>query len=353
MSSGRPRVVVTGSTGAVGRQVCARLAEQGHEVLGLDRRPGVAPAAGVTLTTVDLAVADLRALLDGYDTVVHLASGVRAKDVVADPGQDTLAVADRLVAAAADVGVGHLVIRSSAMVYGAWPDNPVPLTEDAEVRPSPGFRFAEHRAALEELARGWAADGTASGSPRRATLLRPAVTVAEERPGGLARILESAAAIRAEEGDRMGQFLHAHDLAEAVVRVVGEPVDGPVNVAPDGWIPAPLMAELGGPAPRLRLPGPLAGLAADVRWRLGLTDAPPTVVPYTVYPWVIANDRLRAMGWTPAHSNEEAYVAGYEPRATDRLNAKRRQQLSLAAAGGAVALVVTGLGWMVRSFRRR
>ena len=161
------------------------------------------------------------------------------------------------------------------------------------------------------------------------------------------------AAIRAEEGDRMGQFLHAHDLAEAVVRVGGEPVDGPVNVAPDGWIPAPLMAELGGPAPRLRLPGPLAGLAADVRWRLGLTDAPPTVVPYTVYPWVIANDRLRAMGWTPAHSNEEAYVAGYEPRATDRLNAKRRQQLSLAAAGGAVALVVTGLGWMVRSFRRR
>ena len=71
------RVVVTGSTGAVGRRACVRLAEEGHEVLGLDRRSSVAPP-GVEIRTVDLAVTDLRTALASADTVVHLAAGVRA-----------------------------------------------------------------------------------------------------------------------------------------------------------------------------------------------------------------------------------------------------------------------------------
>ncbi|HIG25063.1 MAG TPA: NAD-dependent epimerase/dehydratase family protein [Acidimicrobiia bacterium] len=348
VNSQKPRVVVTGSTGAVGRQVCTRLADEGFSVVGLDRRSGVSSHAEVSLLTVDLAVADLRSLLMGADVVVHLASGVRAQDVHGDPGHDMLTVAERLLAAAADAGVAHVVVRSSAMVYGAWADNPVPLTEEAGVQPCRGFRFAEHRASLEGLATAWA--GKAAG--RSASLLRPAVTVAEERPGGLARILASAAAIRAQEGDPLGQFVHADDLAEAVVCVVAERFDGPVNVAPDGWISAPMMAELGGPAPRLRLPAPVASWVAEVRWQLGLTDAPPSVVPYTVFPWVVANDRLRSLGWVPSHSNEEAYVVGYEPRATDRLDAKRRQQLSLAVAGGAVLLGLVILGRLVGRWRK-
>ena len=114
-----------------------------------------------------------------------------------------LAVAERLLAAADTAGVTHFVIRSSAMVYGAWEDNPVPLTEDAEIRPCPGFRFAEHRAALEKIAREWAE----KNKKRSVSVLRTAVTVGEERPGGLARVLESAKNIRTEEGDPMGQFL--------------------------------------------------------------------------------------------------------------------------------------------------
>ncbi len=52
------RVVVTGSTGAVGRRVCARLAADGHDVVGLDRRSSVPPAPGVEIRVVDLAVAE-------------------------------------------------------------------------------------------------------------------------------------------------------------------------------------------------------------------------------------------------------------------------------------------------------
>ncbi|MBR9782344.1 NAD-dependent epimerase/dehydratase family protein [bacterium] len=349
------RVVVTGSTGAVGRRVCARLAATGHDVLGLDRRSSVPPAPGVEIRLVDLAVADLRNLLVEADTVVHLASGVTAADLGVNTGHDRLAVMERLLAAAADVGVEHLVVRSSAMVYGAWPDNPVPLTEDAPVRPCPDFLFAVHRARLEEMATAWAdgggqGSGAGSSGSRILTVLRPAVTVAEERPGGLASVVGAAASIRSDEGEPLGQFLHSDDLADAAVCAVEARHNGPLNVAPDGWIGVDVMAELGGPGPRLRLPGRLAVLVGRVLFAVGLSPAPPGVFPYSVHPWVVSNDRLRDLGWEPSHSNEEAYVAGHEPGILDRMDARARQQASLVGAG----ILAVGLVWLlVRLVRGR
>ena len=45
----------------------------------------------------------------------------------------------RVLAAAAAVSATRIVRISSATVYGAWPSNPVPLTEDAPLRPNPHF----------------------------------------------------------------------------------------------------------------------------------------------------------------------------------------------------------------------
>lgn len=344
------RVVVTGSAGAVGRRTCALLAELGYDVIGLDRRSGIAPETGVSLRVVDLAVADLRAELEDADVVVHLAAGVTAGDVGADTGNDRLAVVERLLAAVADTEVSHLVIRSSAMVYGAWPDNPVPLTEDAPVRPCPDFLFAVHRARMEEMANTWSAGASESaGRERVLTVLRPAVTVAEERPGGLASVLHASASVRSDDGEALGQFLHSDDLADAVVCAVQSRYHGALNVAPDGWIGVDVMAQLGGPGPRLRLPGRLASVVRRLLWIVGLSSAPPGVFPYSVHPWVVANDRIRELGWESTHSNEEAYVAGHEPGVLDRMNARSRQQASLVVAG----LVIVGFIWsLVRLLRR-
>ena len=239
------------------------------------------------------------------------------------------------------------------MVYGAWPDNPVPLTEDAPVRPCPDFLFAVHRARLEEMATAWAdgggggSDAGSSGS-RILTVLRPAVTVAEERPGGLASVVGAAASIRSDEGEPLGQFLHSDDLADAAVCAVEARHNGPLNVAPDGWIGVDVMAELGGPGPRLRLPGRLAVLVGRVLFAAGLSPAPPGVFPYSVHPWVVSNDRLRDLGWEPSHSNEEAYVAGHEPGILDRMDARARQQASLVGAG----ILAVGLVWLLLRLAR-
>ncbi len=60
---------------------------------------------------------------------------------------------------------------SSAMVYGAFSNNPVPITEESVLRPDPEFVFARQLASAEELVEEWrrGADG------RSVTVLRPAL----------------------------------------------------------------------------------------------------------------------------------------------------------------------------------
>jgi len=77
-------------------------------------------------------------------------------------------------------------------------------------------------------------------------------------------------------------------------------------------------------------------------------------VPYTMHPWVVANDRLRAAGWTPGYSNEEAYVAAHRAAPWATVSPQRRQELALAGAGaGLLALVVGGIAVVRRTAVRR
>jgi hypothetical protein len=129
-------------------------------------------------------------------------------------------------------------------------------------------------------------------------------------------------------------------------------VDGVMNVAPDGWIPPDALHDLEGPRPRLRVPPWVARALAALRWRWGVSPIPPGVVSYTASPWVVANDRLRALGWRAENTNEEAWVVSHEPGPLDRLPARRRQELVLALAGIAVVGAIVALVLLVLRLRR-
>ena len=114
--------------------------------------------------------------------------GVRRSDVdrasrpavtpdVDDPSADELelAIVSRVLDAAAEVGVSHVCVLSTAMVYGAWVDNPVPLTEDADVRPNPDFPWAITRAAVERAVLEWG-----SGREAAVSILRPTAVVTDD-----------------------------------------------------------------------------------------------------------------------------------------------------------------------------
>jgi len=333
------RVVVTGAGGAVGRHVADRLAHNDAiaELVGVDLQPGYG------IIPLDLRTDDLGTVLHKDDVVVHLAASPLdfAGDV--DAGTNDLDILDRLLAAAEVAEVGHLVLASSSMVYGAWPENPVPLAETEPVRPNPEFRFAVARAEMEAKSQEWA-----NRTGKDLTILRSATTLARGRENGLAKLLRHSAAIRVADGEAPAQFLHAEDFATAVEVVAVGHHGGIYNVAPDGWLrPAELAALRGTPDTQLRMPGFAVSAVSAARRQFG-AQTHPGLTAYLQYPWAVANDSLRSLGWEPEFSNEEAYVAGHQPSRFDGVTAKRRQELALGAAGAAIAGGSLGLLALLR-----
>jgi len=343
-------VVVTGAASTLGHRVCAlAAADPGVErVVAVDRRALQRLPAGVEGHQADLATADLKPLLEGVAVVVHLAQ-TTGPDPIADAGQaGDGELAHRVLDAASAVGASHVVLLSSATVYGAWANNPVPLTEEAPLRPNPGVALASEKAELERCAAEWR-DAHPSAT---VAILRPTVTVAAEGSGWLAKALAGSTSLPVTDDEPPAQFLDVVDLADAVDLARRARLDGPRNVAPDGWISGDTVRALAGGAPRVHLPERLAVRLARMRWRWGLTPTPPALLPFTVHPWVVANDRLRADGWKPASSNEEAYVGAHRAGPWATLSPRRRQGLALgAAAAGLVGAVVGGVA-LIRRRRR-
>ncbi|WP_419920073.1 NAD-dependent epimerase/dehydratase family protein [Candidatus Poriferisocius sp.] len=383
--------MVAGAGGPLGHRVCRRLVDHPRvgTVVGLDLRadPGI---AGVDYVSGDITEIDLDTRLGEVDVLVHLVSALEpwpdgAPDGASDgevtrtrrvrppagaarapDGASDGEVTRTLLEAAGSAGVGRLVLMSTAMVYGAWPDNPVPLTEASPLRPVPGFSFAVNKAEQERFAARWAEDHPAVDI----VTLRPTTSLAEDHVGWVARSLRSATNLT-REGEVPVQFLHLDDLAAAVELAVVGDLSGVYNVAPEGWISSGTTLDLEGLTPRVRLPEQLLGRLSMWWWRhrpnvggaavesptlLGrlsgrhsLVPTCPSVFQYARFPWVVGSDRLRAAGWTPQYTSDLAYISGHKGHRWGMLDSRRRQQLAL---GVAVAGVL-GLLWGFLAVARR
>jgi nucleoside-diphosphate-sugar epimerase len=344
-------IAVTGASGLVGQRLLPRLAEQEHvtRLIGLDVRDPLRRVRNLEFHRVDIGGAELKPLLDAADVLVHLAT-------VVDPIPDETLMARvnvegtrRVLEAAAAVGVRKVIRVSSAAVYGAWPNNPVPLTEDATLRPNPGFAFAAERAEIERLGAEWrdAHPGTVIG------VLRPVRTAGTEPRDWLVPALRPGPAVPEHADDPPVQFVHVDDVAAAVDLARRERLDGAFNVAPDGSIPGDQVRSLMGAPPKVPLPERVAGRLVRWGFRWGLGTTPPELVPYTLHPWVVANDRLRLHGWAASVTNEEACVETFDTGMWSALSPRRRQEIALGVVGAGIAGVAAGGALLARRWLRR
>ena len=337
-------IAVTGASGLVGQQLLPRLAEDDRvtRLIGLDVRDPRRRVRDFDFHRVDIGGAELKPLLEGADVLVHLAT-------VVDPIPDEALMARvnvegtrRVLDAAAAVGV-HKVIRvSSAAIYGAWPNNPVPLTEDATLRPNPGFAPAVHAAEVERLLGEWREQHPAV----TVTTLRSAPVLgagAERLPS---RLLLGRPPLRVRGANAPVQVVHVDDLVSALTLAVAKDLTGTYNVAADGWLSADDARAL---LPRSLVPALPAQLLERLLarlWTTGLGDVPPSVVPYLVHPWVVANDRLKAAGWHPRNTNEEAIIEGVDSLSTT-------SPIRYVVAGGMTLAAGLVVGVAVRHLRAR
>ncbi|HXR23550.1 MAG TPA: NAD-dependent epimerase/dehydratase family protein [Acidimicrobiales bacterium] len=328
-------VVVTGAAGNLGRRVTASLAARPtvERVLAVDMVPMPATAPEVEAHAFDLSAPgaqdELAALAKRADVLVHLAW---------DPeGKQNLRALEHVLEAAEAIEPAQLVHLSSGTVYGAWPDNAVPLTEELTPRPNAELAYAVEKRAAEELVEKWS-----RAHPDIAmALLRPACTVGStEQPLYQALATTTRPPLGAE--GRIVQYLHVNDLASAVVHACEKGLSGIYNVAPDNGVREEVAGALAGGSASLPLSAPVRAALAELRWRLWRRAAPPGAGPYAEHTWVIAGDKLRATGWRPEYSSEQALVVSDERAHWDELPPNRR--VSAALAAGAATMLAAGAG---------
>lgn len=287
--------------------------------------------------SLDLVDADPRdplpeSALSGVDVLVTLLEppGPERGDEAA--ARDLSAIAN-LLAAASTAGVRRLVHLSSGAVYGARPDNPVPLTEQAPLRAPADFPWAYHHLLAEELVDAWAREHPEA----EVVVLRPATV--PFGGGAVARHLLGPVLPVVRGTSPPVQLVAADDLASALLLAVTGPLRGAYNVAADGWLTTEELASLLG---RVRLPlgEVVAAAVARMLWRTGVTDAPPGALPYLMYPWLLSSARLKAAGWAPAKSNRDVVRALAESGAgavyLGRARIRLRSALAWATTSAAV-----------------
>ena len=316
-------------------------------MIGIDERRGHAP--GVTWRVLDVRDPSLSGRLGSVDTIVHLAidTGIDR----AEHGLRSLNVrgTQTVLTAAAAAGVRRVVLCTSAMVYGALPENPVPLDEDAPLQAVPDGALISDLLEMEQLA--VRAPRTHPGL--EVTVLRPATVVGPGIDSLLTRHFEAPRLLVVRGSSPRWQFCHVDDLVAAIVLAALGEVTGVVTVGSEGSM-GQEEVELVTGMRRIELPLSLAFGTAERLHRVGVLPAPASDLHYVVHPWVVPSTRLRAAGWRPAYDNQTALgvlleqVSGHHAIAARRVG---RRDATIGAAGAAVAVV--GTAALVRRARRK
>lgn len=133
-------ILVTGSTGFIGRPLCRALLDAGAKIRGSSRQGGTHPVTGVERVQVGdpLDREALRAVTAGADAVVHLAARVHVmRETAADPLAEfrraNVEATRVLGEEAAAAGVRHFVLASTVKAVGEG--NTAPWTEDTPPQP--------------------------------------------------------------------------------------------------------------------------------------------------------------------------------------------------------------------------
>ena len=311
------RVVVTGATGNIGTSLVRLLASDAAvtSVAGVARRRPAQPFAGSEWHEADVAVDDLRPILDGADAVVHLAWDVQPSHRRNALWRTNVLGSWRVAAEAAAAGsVQVLVHASSVGVYSpsrkrglqdeSWPRLGVPSS-------SYSLQKAEVERRLDLLER--------SRHGLRIVRMRPALVFKREAASGIGRLfLGGPLSMLARHGlpgavpdvpDLRFQCVHTDDVAEAFRQALHANVRGAFNLAAEPVLDGRVVAETLG-LRRLPMSAGALRAAASVSWRLRLQPTEPGWIDLALAaPLLDTVKARRLLGWAPA------------TRATDALRA--------------------------------
>jgi nucleoside-diphosphate-sugar epimerase len=301
------RVLVAGSSGAIGTRLVPQLIDAGHEVVGAARSPAGAErvrALGAKAIELDLldAPAVRRAVLRAEpDAIVHQATALA--DVRFSRNLDRSFAqtnrlrregTDALLAAAREAGVRRFVAQSYASFRYAREGGMV-KTEDDPLDPTPPPATRETNAAMRYL------DEAVTGAGGIALRYGGFYGAADD---GLVGPVRKRLFPIVGDGGGVSSFIHLEDAAAATVLALDHDGAGIYNVVDDEPAPArewlPVLADVLGAKPPRHVP----------RWLARLVAGDAAVVMGTESRGASNAKARRELGWTPRYPSwRQGFVA--------------------------------------------
>jgi UDP-glucose 4-epimerase len=303
------RYFITGGAGYIGSRLVDHLSDRPdtEAIVVADVRPPASYRPKTSFRKLDVRDKDaVRAALaeKSPDAVVHLA-------FLLNPIHDEAAMYDvdvngtqNVLEAASTANVRQLLVASSTTAYGAFPDNPVPLTETDPVRGAPDFSYARDKAEADRLCQLWALQHP----ERTMTIVRPCIVFGPDVDNYIVRLwLRNPFRADFGMGDPPLQFVHVDDLAGALILLLEGRHAGAFNVAADGYITNVEAGDLIGLKGR-RIPyGPFKRFAGAL-WKAHVIEAPAGQLEFAIHPWVASNQKLKdTTGWSPRWTSREVF----------------------------------------------
>lgn len=288
-------VVITGIAGTIGR-LLARKLHLDHAVIGLDRRGFPRPPKDIKVYALDIRRKKCESIFrsNKVDVVVHLNVMHDLRRSQAELHSFNVVATQRLLEYVSRYRVKKIVFLSTANVYGARPDNPQFLTEEALLLA--GETFSEMRSLIivDMLVTSffWK-------NPRVETVvLRPAHIVGTVRNGPMMYLsMERVPTVLGF--DPMIQVIHESEVVNALIAAMKPGVRGIFNLA--GPPPTPLstlISYLGKTA--VPLPHFLLRKLAQKAWDLGFARVPPPEIDFLRFPCLVDDSRARqVLGYKP------------------------------------------------------
>jgi len=316
------KIVVTGASGSVGTAVlrALRQAEDIDEVVGIARRvpPRTPPAPYDVARWVGLdvgakntrdVVSTLGEAMHGADAVIHLSWAIQPSHHRERLRRTNVLGAQRMLAAARDSKVPHVVVASSVGAYSpdadgskrrdeSWPRNGVPTCEysvdkadverllDAHERAHPHVLITRLRPALifQRVA----------GSEILRYFFGP--TVPPSIFGGRAPVLPWPHGMRL-------QAVHADDVAQAYLSAVRRKPGGAFNISAEDVLGGEQIASLLSHGRLMEVPRAAFRGAVAAAWNTRIVPVSPGWIDMALAAPLMDTSRARAeLGWSARHS---------------------------------------------------
>ena len=206
--------------------------------------------------------------------------------------------------AAAEADIRQVLVTTSAVAYGAFPDNPDPITEDWPVRGVARFSYARDKAESDRIVQLWALQHPDVIT----TIVRPCIVYGPNVDNYLVRLWSKApVVVDAGNMDQTTQFVHEDDVVEAISRLLLGRHAGQFNLSGDGLMTRRECAELLD-IRVIKLPVALYRALAKLYWRAHLSEAPAGGIDFEFYPWIVSNEKLKkTLDWTPRYTSRETF----------------------------------------------